>query len=160
MKKYFLIFALAILVLAGFSCNGPVEDTQDLTNVNNETNPTTSMPVPAPGNTNVDEMIVNTNTSAEKAGGETKVFDMEAKQWEFVPSTITVNQGDTVIINATSTDVVHGFLIPEYNINVDLPVDETVKIEFVADKKGEFSFRCSVYCGSGHGAMTGTLIVN
>ena len=36
---------------------------------------------------------------------------------------------------------------------------ETKKVEFVADKAGTFSFRCSVPCGSGHQLMQGTLVV-
>lgn len=32
-------------------------------------------------------------------------------------------------------------------------------IESTPDKQGELEFRCSVYCGSGHGQMKGKLIV-
>jgi cytochrome c oxidase subunit 2 len=34
-----------------------------------------------------------------------------------------------------------------------------VTAEFVASKKGTFSYRCSIPCGHGHGGMEGTLIV-
>ena len=38
-------------------------------------------------------------------------------------------------------------------------VFETKKIEFIADKSGEFSILCSVYCGKGHHEMKAKLIV-
>lgn len=91
--------------------------------------------------------------------GEVRVFEMTAKQWEFTPSTITVNQGDAVELHITSIDVTHGFALPDFEINERLEPGEDVHVEFVADKQGTFTFFCSVPCGSGHGGMSGQLIV-
>lgn len=90
---------------------------------------------------------------------QVKEFTMTAKKYEFEPSTITVNQGDLVKISIQSTDVTHGFSLPEFNINERLEPNQDVNIEFIADKTGEFIFFCSVFCGSGHGEMKGALIV-
>jgi heme/copper-type cytochrome/quinol oxidase subunit 2 len=35
----------------------------------------------------------------------------------------------------------------------------TVTVDFTADKAVTFSFRCSNFCGFGHGGMKGTLVV-
>ena len=96
------------------------------------------------------------------AGPAAKIVEvnMIAKQFEFDPSVITVNKGDTVIIHVRSIDVAHGFALPEYGISERLPPNQAVDIEFVADKQGTFTFFCNIPCGSGHGAMRGTLIVN
>ena len=88
-----------------------------------------------------------------------KEFDMIAKRWDFEPDTITVNEGDTVILHITSIDVTHGFGLSAFGINKDLREGETINIEFVADQKGTFTFRCTVSCGSGHSGMNGQLIV-
>ena len=88
-----------------------------------------------------------------------KSFTITASQWSFSPNTITVKQGDTVRLRATSLDVAHGILIDEYDINKVVNPNETVTIEFIADKKGTFTFRCSVQCGGGHPTMRGQLIV-
>ncbi len=88
-----------------------------------------------------------------------KEFTMTARQWDFTPSTITVNKGDTVKITITSTDVTHGFAISEYGINTRVSPGTTEVVEFTADKEGTFIFRCSVPCGSGHSGMEGTLVV-
>ena len=84
---------------------------------------------------------------------------MTAKKFEFSPSTITVNKGDKVKIKITSTDVNHGFAIPEYGVSQKVDFGKTEVIEFTADKSGEFTFFCNVFCGSGHKEMKGKLIV-
>jgi len=96
----------------------------------------------------------------EEPAANVKEFDVEAKKWEFVPSTITVNKGDTVKLHITSTDVGHGFALSAFGINKTLNPGVTVDVEFVADKAGSFPFFCNVFCGEGHGGMNGTLVVN
>ena len=88
-----------------------------------------------------------------------KSFSMTAQKWSFSPSTITVNKGDTVKIAIKSTDVAHGFFLSEFGVSETLTPGKTTNVSFVADKSGTFSFTCSVYCGSGHSDMVGTLIV-
>lgn len=90
---------------------------------------------------------------------ETKTFNVTAKKWEFSPSTITVNEGDVVVMHVTSVDVDHGIAITAFGVNETLKPGVTKTIQFVADKKGTYSFFCSVFCGSGHSSMAGTLIV-
>jgi len=100
-------------------------------------------------------------TAAGGGGTEAnaKEFDVTAKQFEFVPGVITVNEGDTVRLNVTSVDVAHGISIPEFGVNERIEVGQTAIVEFVADQKGTFTMHCSVFCGTGHGLMKGTLIV-
>ncbi|MBT3324604.1 lipoprotein [archaeon] len=107
-------------------------------------------------------LLVLSGCSNEEINNEEtfKEFTMMAQEWEFVPNEIEVNQGDSVRLIITSIDVEHGFYLPEYGINANLPVYEDVVVEFVADEKGSFEFSCSVYCGEGHGSMDGKLIVN
>jgi cytochrome c oxidase subunit 2 len=88
-----------------------------------------------------------------------KEFSVIAKQFEFVPGTITVDKGDRVVLKVKSVDVAHGIAIREFNINEHLEPGEEVTIEFVADKAGKFDMYCNVFCGSGHGGMRGQLIV-
>lgn len=91
--------------------------------------------------------------------GEVKEFNMTAKNWEFNPSTITVNKGDTVKLHIESVDVTHGFGLTEFGINEWLKPGKPVNVEFVADKTGTFTFACTVFCGSGHDSMQGQLVV-
>ena len=91
---------------------------------------------------------------------ETKEFTMTASDFKFSPEVIEVNEGDTVILHITSTDTDHGFSIPEFGVSQDLPINEQKTIQFVADKKGTYTFFCNVFCGSGHRSMKGSLVVN
>lgn len=88
-----------------------------------------------------------------------KEFSMTAKKFEFDPAEITVKQGETVRLKITSLDVTHGFSLPDFNVDQQLEPDKEVTVEFVADKKGTFTFSCSVLCGAGHKEMKGTLTV-
>lgn len=84
---------------------------------------------------------------------------MTASQWKFEPNTITVNQGDTVRLQIKNIDVTHGFSLPAFGVNKQLDAGKTTTVEFVADKKGTFTFACSVFCGAGHSSMTGKMVV-
>jgi cytochrome c oxidase subunit II len=88
-----------------------------------------------------------------------KEISMTAKQFDFIPSKITVKKGDRVKLSIKSIDVDHGFSLSAFGINEQLEPDKTVVVEFVADKVGQHSFFCSIFCGASHGSMRGTLIV-
>lgn len=114
-----------------------------------------------------DECIVeDTTTNTNNNGEEWVEFAILADQWSFVPDVIEVTEGDNVRLTFTSTmDIqdqylLHSFSLNAYDIAVDLPVGETVVVEFVADTSGEFGFDCSVFCGDRHNDMIGTVIVN
>jgi protein-disulfide isomerase len=86
-------------------------------------------------------------------------INVTAERFSFTPDPIMVNVGDKVRLNIMSLDVTHGFAIDEFEINEVIPAGQTVSIEFIADKSGVFSTRCTVPCGTGHPMMIGTLIV-
>lgn len=88
-----------------------------------------------------------------------KEFTMTAKQWAFDPEVITVKKGDNVRIKIKSIDVSHGFALPDYGFDQNLEPGKEVVVEFIASKKGEFTFFCSVMCGEGHKGMKGKLVV-
>tara|TARA_Y100000310_G_scaffold345665_1_gene467990 strand:- start:41138 stop:41566 length:429 start_codon:yes stop_codon:yes gene_type:complete len=105
-----------------------------------------------------DEVMEKSNEVMEKKSS-VKEFNIVAKKWDFNPSTIIVNKGDTVKLNIESIDVAHGIVILDFGVNEKLEPGKTTNIEFIADKEGIFSFFCNVFCGSGHSEMRGTLIV-
>ncbi len=56
---------------------------------------------------------------------------------------IRVKKGDTVRIKSTNTKGMHDLTIDEFGVKKELPLNEEVTIEFVADKTGEFVYYCS-----------------
>ncbi len=101
----------------------------------------------------------NSNNPKTILQGDIKEFRITAKQFAFEPETIEVNKGDKVRLIVTTVDVPHGIGIPEYGISQRLDVGKPATIEFIADKGGDFTSFCSVFCGSGHSKMKGKIIV-
>src|SRR3989338_6246201 len=74
-------------------------------------------------------------------------FKITAKRFAFIPNRIAVKHGQKVILHLTSLDVIHGFVLPEYNIEEELLPNEAKDISFIADRKGNFSFITNVISG-------------
>jgi cytochrome c oxidase subunit 2 len=97
---------------------------------------------------------------AGEAGGEKK-YEITASRYKFEPAQLTVEEGDTVRLVLRSADTDHGFAIPALKVKAAIPKGgATVDLSFVATRSGRFPFACSEYCGTGHKAMTGELLVN
>ncbi len=77
----------------------------------------------------------------------------------FDPEYIEVNKGDHVYLTVTSTDVGHGFALPDFGINERVPPEDSITVDFIADTKGEFEYFESVYSGKGWKDMKGTFVV-
>lgn len=97
--------------------------------------------------------------ATESESPKVNEISVRAFQWGFEPGTITVKKGEVVRLMITSSDVKHGFAIPEYGLDVQLSPGDTVPVEFVADKSGTFTAYCSVPCGAGHTDMKAKLVV-
>jgi heme/copper-type cytochrome/quinol oxidase subunit 2 len=90
---------------------------------------------------------------------QTKTIKMYAQNWSFSPSTIRVKQGTRVVLEFESRDAPHSFVLKAFGLKVNLPQDKKTRAEFVADKVGEFRFRCGRPCGNGCPKMTGKVVV-
>lgn len=82
-----------------------------------------------------------------------------AKRFVFEPAEITVKKGETVDLLLTSADVPHGLRIRELKIELHANKGKTAEAVFTPQATGNFVGHCSVFCGSGHGAMTLTIHV-
>jgi cytochrome c oxidase subunit II len=97
-------------------------------------------------------------TAGPEVQGE-RVIVIEAKRYAFTPNEIRIRKGEAVVFELHSADRKHGFLIPEFKIRADVPPGETVRVRWVPQKAGTFSFECDLFCGSGHEDMNGTIVV-
>lgn len=86
-------------------------------------------------------------------------FQITSRKYEFDPSSLRVKKGDHLRLVIAALDHDHGFRLDEFDINKKIERGKTVTVEFTADKAGTFPFRCSNFCGLGHGGMKGTLVV-
>ena len=84
---------------------------------------------------------------------------VNARTFEFDPSVVRVNRGDTVWISLQAEDVVHGLYVDGYDVSTQAEPGRPGELRFVADRTGAFHIRCAVPCGNLHPFMIGKLIV-
>jgi len=99
------------------------------------------------------------NSGGCKKAVEVQAIEVTAKKFEFSPNPIRVKKGQPVKLTITATDRDHGFAIDAFNISQKLKQGEPTVIEFTPDKTGDFPFKCALFCGSGHGGMKGSVVV-
>jgi cytochrome c oxidase subunit 2 len=75
------------------------------------------------------------------------------------PPVLVVPQGERVRYTIVSNDVVHGFWIPEFMIQMQNLPGVTNHLEFTANKLGDFPGRCNILCGRNHAQMLFTVRV-
>ena len=75
------------------------------------------------------------------------------------PPTLVLPQGEKVRFTLTSTDVVHGFWIPAFMIQMQNLPNVTNHLEFSANKLGTYPGRCNILCGRNHSQMLFTVKV-
>ncbi len=85
---------------------------------------------------------------------------MIARRYAFEPASITVPRGTPVRLLVRSADEAHGLAIARFKVAKEIPRGgDPVVITFTPTAVGRFPILCSLYCGDGHDAMKGTLIV-
>lgn len=90
---------------------------------------------------------------------EIKEFSVESKGLSFTPKEVKVKLGDKVRVTFKNSGGIHDFTLDEFNVKTQrLEGGQQDSVEFMADKKGNFEYYCSVI---GHRAagMKGTLVV-
>lgn len=173
--KTLLGLGLTTLIALGAGCASTDTNTNTVTTNTVVDEPDTSLLVPVDPDSDVEETVIAEDTEVDSEDAEedteedgeetvtaptTQTFDIVASQFEFSPSTITVNVGDTVVLNLTTSDVPHGFSLSQFGASATITPGQTKTVEFVADEAGTFTFSCSVVCGAGHSGMSGQIVVN
>ena len=75
------------------------------------------------------------------------------------PPTLYLPLGENVRFTLTANDVVHGFWIPAFMIQMQNLPGVTNQLEFSANKLGTFPGRCNILCGRNHSQMLFTVKV-
>lgn len=122
-----------------------------------------AMGMPVPGMEDVDEMVVTEDAGGDGSGvvpaAAPRIVRMEATNWAFTPSALTLKKGEKVTLQLVGVSGMHGIGIPDLGISQKFGPGETVSVAIPTDKTGSFSFRCNVPCGAGHRDMTGTIVI-
>ncbi len=94
-----------------------------------------------------------------RAADEPKVIAITAKRFEFSPKEITLKLGETVKLQLTSEDVTHGFFAKPLGIDEVIVPGKTTEVVVTPKAAGRYTTICDHFCGSGHGGMKMTIVV-
>jgi cytochrome c oxidase subunit 2 len=90
---------------------------------------------------------------------EPRVIAVTAKRFEFEPKEIHVAKDEPVVLQVKSEDVTHGFFSRPLGFDEDLSPDKAVRIPLKTATPGTYVIICDHFCGSGHGNMKMTIVV-
>ncbi|MGA8576663.1 MAG: cytochrome c oxidase subunit II [Candidatus Cybelea sp.] len=76
-----------------------------------------------------------------------------AQVFEFTPRILTIPAGSKVTFYVTSADVVHGFFIPDTDINMMVVPGWVNSQQHTFTRRGEYLLICHEYCGIDHQDM-------
>lgn len=100
-------------------------------------------------------MMNNVAVVHPPAGGDAYLI---AKAWAWEP-VLELEKGKTYRIHLSSFDFQHGLSIYPLNINYMVLPNQDYVITVTPTTSGEFPIICNEFCGVGHHAMVGKLIV-
>jgi cytochrome c oxidase subunit 2 len=72
---------------------------------------------------------------------------------------LVVPVGRPVKLTMSSVDVIHGFYVPAFRIKRDVLPNRYTVVWFEAKEPGDYDLFCTQYCGTGHSAMLGRIVV-
>jgi cytochrome c oxidase subunit II len=93
----------------------------------------------------------NLGTAIEPDGSAT--VRLIAIQYDFVPHCVLVPANTPVKFRLTSADVVHGFLLPDTNVNTMVVPGFVADVDTSFAEPGDYMMPCHEFCGLGHHAM-------
>ena len=106
-------------------------------------------------------LVIATATivTAQAPSTTPRVVEISAKRFEFTPNVVTLKKDEPVTIHFTSTDRAHGLLVKALKIDLDADSEQPSEITITPHETGTFGAICDHYCGSGHGNMKMTFVV-
>ena len=81
------------------------------------------------------------------------------RRYAIEPELIAVKQGQSVVLDVSSRDVLHGFNVEKMGINEPIRPGKPAQIKLDTSQKGEFEVACSIICGPGHNDMNARIVV-
>ena len=100
--------------------------------------------------------------------GDVVAIDVSAMQFAWIfnyPNEISTAElhvpvGKKVRLNMTAVDVLHAFWVPQLRIKQDVIPGRSTYLEFTPRVVGEYPVVCAELCGSYHGGMRTTMVID
>ncbi len=102
------------------------------------------------------------------APAESLEVSVTAERWlwtfTYPNGTVSVNElrapvNQPVKLVMSSKDVIHSFYVPDFRIKKDVVPNQYTTTWFEATEAGEATLMCAEYCGTGHSAMLGKIVI-
>ena len=106
-----------------------------------------------PRTLHIEGEFVESNLGTSVAADGRVTVRIVAQQYSFEPQCIVVPAEMPVTFRATSTDVIHGFVVGTTNANTMLVPGFVATFTTTFARAGEHLMPCHEYCGTGHEAM-------
>ena len=78
----------------------------------------------------------------------------------FMDSDLHLEINQPVKVELRSLDVLHNFYVPQFRAKMDMLPGIITYYWFTPEKKGDYEVLCAEYCGTGHYAMRGRVLVD
>jgi cytochrome c oxidase subunit 2 len=104
-------------------------------------------------------LLAATVVVAQNPSTQPRVVEISAKKFEFTPNVVTLKKDEPVTIHFTSTDRAHGLFVKAFKIDLDADLGKPADVTVTPHEAGTFGAICDHYCGSGHGNMKMTFVV-
>jgi len=103
--------------------------------------------------------FVDSNLGAAVEPDGSVTVRLIAVQFDFVPHSVTVPADTSITFRITSADVIHGFLLPDTNVNTMIVPGFVAEVRTRFTRSDKYEMPCNEYCGLGHHAMVGLVNV-
>lgn len=81
------------------------------------------------------------------------IITVHARRYQFIPSNITLKEGQQVKLAFISDDVTHSLTVKELGLEVNIKKNHSSEVLLIPSRVGSFVGECSIYCGAGHDRM-------
>ncbi len=88
-----------------------------------------------------------------------RVVEITARRFQFTPAEIHLRKGEPVVLRLRSEDVVHGFFERTLGIDATITPGPATELRITPTTPGRHTVICDHFCGSGHGGMKMTIVV-
>jgi len=92
-------------------------------------------------------------------GAEPRVVEITARRFEFTPAEVVLRKDEAVTLRLRSLDVTHGFFQRGLGIDLEIEPGKVAEVTLTPRTPGRYTTICDHFCGSGHGNMKMTFVV-
>ena len=97
--------------------------------------------------------------ASSASGAEPRIVEITARRFEFAPAEVVLKKDEVVTLRLRSLDVTHGFFQRALGIDLEIEPGKVAEVTLTPRTPGRYLTICDHFCGSGHGNMKMTFVV-